>query len=181
LDQGSVHQRRQIECQLWKEHQEHDHQQHAENEGYGSDHDLVEAPAFAHSLYYIEIEADRRCDQSHLNQDDQQNAEPDLVEAEAEGDGSDDRNRDHHQGERLDEEAEHDIEQDDNEEGAIGPQLELLQHAVDLARQPDRRKDEIEEVSGGHDQHDHGRRLHGSLQRLAHHREGEGAVEGGQR
>src|SRR5690606_1914113 len=60
LDQGSVHQRRQIECQLWKEHQEHDHQQHAENEGYGSDHDLVEAPAFAHSLYYIEIEADRR-------------------------------------------------------------------------------------------------------------------------
>src|SRR5690606_25134776 len=131
---------------------------HAKGEGYGSDQDLIEAPALSHSLDYIKIEPDRRCDQRHLDQEDLQDAEPDLVEAEAEGDGSDDRDGDHHQGERLDKEAEHDIEQDDDEEGAIGPQLELLQHAVDLASQADGRENEIEEVGGGHDQHDHGRR-----------------------
>jgi hypothetical protein len=101
---------RQEERDLREEDEGDDHEEHARDVGERADHHIRELALRARRLHHIEVEPDGRRDQGHLDEDDQQDAEPDRIEADADDDRHDDGDRRDHQRHGLDEEAEHDVE-----------------------------------------------------------------------
>ncbi len=100
-----------------------------------------------------------------------QDAEPDRIVAGLEHDRRDDRHRRHHHRQRLHEHAEDDVEDDHQRSAAaVGDSCSPSDAAVDLAREPDRGDDEVEEVGRDQDRHDHRGGAHRAFEGVLQHR-----------
>src|SRR4051812_47960622 len=78
------------------------------------------------------IHADRRMDQAELDRHDDDDAEPDRVEAELGDHGKDDRHRQDDHGHGVHQAAEHQIHQHDQRQHAVGAEAEAGEELRDL-------------------------------------------------
>ena len=151
---------RQVERELGEGDQGPDHAQHRKDVGDDAEHDLAHVSAAPGALDDIEIEADGRGDQRHLDQHDHQDAEPYRIEAELHDERHHDRDRHHHEREGLDEEPEHDVHGDEDEDRHQRAEAHAFEKAAQFLAETGRRQREIEERGPDHDEHDHRRDLH---------------------
>ena len=115
-------------------------------------------------MHHVEVESHGRGDQRHLNEQDDQDAEPHRIEAHADNDGGNNGNGDHHQRQGFDKEPEDDVEQDCEHQGRVGPHAGTFQEAGQLTGDACGGKYKVQEVGGNDDQDDHAGGLHSAIQ-----------------
>ena len=162
---------RQPQRDLRPDRQDHEHQQHGNDERRRADDDVVDLAALAQALHHVEIDADRRRDHRQFHQNDDDDAEPDRIVAGLEHDRRDDRHRRDHHRQCLHEHAEDEIENHHGDQQLDFGKTQARDETVHLAGEADRGDDEIEEVGGEQDRHDHGGGAHRAfegIQQRAH-------------
>src|SRR5262245_4059485 len=103
----------------WERHQQTDHHAKCNHEWRRAEEDVVDTSTPSQTLDHEQGHADRWRDHRNLDEENNQNAEPDRVEAERSHDGLDDRHGGDHHRQRFHEGAEEQIECDNDEQRLI--------------------------------------------------------------
>ena len=107
-----------------------------------------------------DVDADGRRDQSHLDHDYADHPEPDRVKPDAGDDREHDRHRDDEHGEPVEEHAKNDVANQDQGQGSVGSEAELLKLQREGLGNVRECKERPEYVGSDNDQVQHGGRRH---------------------
>src|SRR5215470_17538117 len=163
---------RQPERKLWPEDHESEHEEHDDVEWDRAEHDLAQL-AVPDRLDHEQVDADRRRDLAELDEDHEDDAEQDRIDAVARQHGEEERHGDDDHTEALDQAAE-DGEQDQQRD----VELELREMQPDdergdlLADAAERQRDR-EDVGGENQEQDVAAEIDGVVQRADEAAEGE--------
>src|SRR5690606_22409950 len=114
-----------------------------------------------HPRQYEHPHSDRGTDERQLDHDDHDDPEPDRVEAERLERGQEDRDRDHHHGERVHDRAEEYVHGHDQQQDEDWTRIELADEACEVCRQLRDGKEVVEDERPQDDREQEGRDLAG--------------------